>query len=67
MDHYYKIGDTRIHWVQLIVSIGFIILLTLIVFAMLKRGLKIDAKNLSAEALSRAERRRARITGAMEI
>ena len=67
MDHYYKIGDTSVHWKQLFVSLCFVIFLATCVFGMVKKGLRIDADNLRLGAISKAERRKARALGAMEI
>ena len=67
MDHYYKIGDTRVHWIQLIVTIAFVIALTTFIFCMLQRGIDTDARNLVTAAMSRVKRRQTRIKGEMEI
>ena len=67
MDHYYKIGDTDVHWTQLAFSATMVFVLTCCVCAMLKKGLSIDEKNFKNQAISRAERRKQRIAGSMEI
>lgn len=48
-------------------STSFVIFLAMCVFGMLKKGLRVDANNLRLGAISKAERRKARALGAMEI
>ena len=69
MDHYYKIGSTNVHWVQIGCSLGAVILLGSLVFCIFKRGLDRDFANIARLQLERAQRRKARISGerGMEI
>lgn len=61
MDHYYKIGSSKIHWAQLFASLACVALLAFVVCFMLSHGLNTDFKGLKAEALKRAKRRRGRL------
>mmetsp|Transcript_32881 Transcript_32881/g.40649 ORF Transcript_32881/g.40649 Transcript_32881/m.40649 type:complete len:90 (+) Transcript_32881:725-994(+) len=68
MDHYYKIGSTNIHWAQIVTSVVCVSFLGSVVFIILSYGLNRDFKGLKAEALARAQRRKARLQGQqMEI
>ena len=66
MDHYYKIENTAIYWLQISVSTAVVTCLTILFFLIFKGGLDKDLMNLHKEALARAERRKKRATQ-MEI
>ena len=47
MDHYYKLGSTDVHWMQIIQSLAVVILLGAFVFCIFKRGLDKDFANIA--------------------
>ena len=69
MDHYYKLENTNVHWVQIFQSLALVTLLGVFVFCIFKRGLDKDFANIARSQLERAERRKARMNGqtGMEI
>lgn len=54
MDHYYKIGSTNIHWLQIIASLFCIAFLGTVLCLLLGGKLNSDFNELQSEAVARA-------------
>ena len=64
MDHYYKIGNSQIHMLQLSVSIGIVIMISCVVMKILSNALRKDFKNMELAAISRNAKKAARAKAA---
>lgn len=63
LDHYVKIGENKIHWFQLSLSIAIIAICSLIAGNVLDKSLKKDFKAIELIGLKRQERVQARASG----
>ena len=60
MDHYYRIGNHDIHMLQLLVTMGIVIVASCIVVAILNSSLRKDFKSMELAAISRKAKKAAR-------
>ena len=60
MDHYMKIGNENIHMAAIFLSLGIVIMLSVVLVSLLRRGLNKDFIKILQQKITRDQRRQER-------